>query len=331
MTDRVLVTGAGGFIGSHLCEALVRRGARVRALVRYNGRGDAGRLEWVTPEVRDEVEVVSGDITDPFAIREVVRGQSTVFHLAALIAIPYSFTAPHSFFATNTLGTVHLLEAARQEQLRRVVHVSTSEVYGTAQSVPIDERHPLVGQSPYAASKIGADQAAESYRRSFDVPVVTVRPFNTFGPRQSARAIIPTVITQALASGVVRLGDLRPRRDLTFVTDTVAGMIAAAQAPDHVLGETINLGSGSDIAIGELVQRIFALFEAEGIKARAEHDPERVRPGSSEVQRLCASAEKAKQLLAWEPSVSLDEGLMATISAIRASLNAYPRVGSFQR
>jgi NAD dependent epimerase/dehydratase len=331
MTGRVLVTGAGGFVGSHLCEALVHRGARVRALVRYNGRGDAGRLESLAPDVRDELEVVSGDITDPFAIRELVRGQSTVFHLAALIAIPYSFTAPHSFFTTNTLGTVHLLEAARQEELSRVVHVSTSEVYGTAQSVPISERHPLVGQSPYAASKIGADQAAESYRRSFGVPVVTVRPFNTFGPRQSARAIIPTVITQALASGVVKLGDLRPRRDLTFVTDTVAGMIAAAEASERVLGETINLGSGSDIAIGELVQRIFALFAAEGINARVEHDPERVRPASSEVERLCADAEKAKRLLGWEPAVTLDEGLRTTISATRANLSAYPRVGSFQR
>jgi NAD dependent epimerase/dehydratase len=330
MAASVLVTGAGGFIGSHLCEALVRRGDRVRALVRYNGRGGLGRLDSLDADVRDEIEVILGDITDPYAIRDVIRGQVIVFHLAALIAIPYSYTAPHSFFVTNTLGTVHLLEAARQEQVGRVVHVSSSECYGTAQTIPIDETHPLVGQSPYAASKIAADQAAESFRRAYGVPVVTVRPFNTFGPRQSARAIIPTIVTQVLSTGLVKLGDLEPRRDLTFVTDTVGGMISAAEAPE-VIGETINLGSGRDISIGELAERIFAEFAAEGVDARVEHDPARLRPAASEVDHLCADASKAKRLLDWEPVRSLAEGLRETIAAIRADLGSYPSARTYQR
>lgn len=330
MAVSALVTGAGGFIGSHLSEALVRRGDRVRALVRYNGRGDTGRLEALPPEIRDEIEVVLGDITDPYAIREVVRGQSVVFHLAALIAIPYSYMAPHSFFVTNTLGTVHLLEAARHEQLARVVHISTSECYGTAQSVPIAETHPLVGQSPYAASKIAADEAAGSFWRTYGIPVVTIRPFNTFGPRQSARAIIPTIVTQVLSTGIVKLGALDPRRDLTFVSDTVAGMIAAAEA-DNVLGETINLGNGRDISIGELAERIFALLGEVGLDARVEHDAPRLRPAASEVERLCADISKAKQLLRWEPTVPLTEGLTATIAAIREDLDSYPGVGTYQR
>jgi dTDP-glucose 4,6-dehydratase len=208
--------------------------------------------------------------------------------------------------------------------------VSTSECYGSAQFVPIPETHPLVGQSPYSASKIGADQAAESFWRAFGVPVVTVRPFNTYGPRQSARAVIPTVITQALSSGVVKLGDLTPRRDLTFVGDTAAGMIAAAES-EGVLGETVNLGNGQDIAIGELAERILALLAAQGAQASLEHDPARVRPAASEVSRLCADASKARRLLGWEPAVSLTEGLRETIAAIRADLVAYPRAGSYQR
>jgi NAD dependent epimerase/dehydratase len=328
MPFNVLVTGGGGFIGSHLCEALVRRGDRVRALVRYSGRGRAGRLENVPAEIRKEVEVVLGDVTDPYAMLEVFRGHELVFHLAALIAIPYSYVAPRSFFATNTLGTVHVLEAARRAEVARVVHVSTSECYGSAQRIPMAEDHPLVAQSPYAASKIGADQAAESFHRSFDVPVVTIRPFNTFGPRQSARAIVPTIVTQSLTSGSVRLGALEPTRDLTFVTDTVAGLVSAAGAPD-VVGETINLGNGRDISIGDLASRIFALLD--GVRAQIEQDAERIRPQESEVQRLCSDATKARRLLGWEPKVSLDDGLRATISAIRSDIESYPRVGTYQR
>ncbi|HWC87571.1 MAG TPA: GDP-mannose 4,6-dehydratase [Solirubrobacteraceae bacterium] len=330
MPAKVLVTGAGGFIGSHLCEALVRRGDHVRALARYNGRGDAGRLDDVPLEIRREIEVVLGDVTDPYALGPVLAGQDIVLHLAALISIPYSYEAPYACFATNTLGTVNVLEASRREDVRRVVHISTSECYGTAQTIPISEHHPLVGQSPYAASKIGADQAAESFRRAFGVPVVTVRPFNSFGPRQSARAIIPTIITQALTTYRVVLGALEPTRDLTFVTDIVAGMIAAAEAPD-VVGETINLGSGREISIGDLATKIFELLDGNGIRAHMERDASRMRPPGSEVERLCADASKARRLLGWEPIVSLSEGLVATIDAIRLNLESYPRVDAYHR
>jgi NAD dependent epimerase/dehydratase len=330
MTAKVLVTGGGGFIGSHLCEALARRGDSVRALVRYNGRGDAGRLDDVSHEVRSEIEVVLGDVRDPYALREIVRAREVVYHLAALVAIPYSYHAPHSFFVTNTLGTVHVLQAARQEAVERIVHLSTSECYGSAQTIPISEEHALVAQSPYAASKIGADQAAESFRRSFGLPVVTIRPFNTFGPRQSARAIVPTIITQAFAGGQVRLGALDPTRDLTFVSDTVAGLIAAADAPG-VVGETINLGTGTEISIRRLAGRVFELLERFGVRAELEHDADRMRPESSEVERLCADVRKAKRLLGWEPSVSLDEGLLETIAAIQADIDSYPRIGIYHR
>jgi dTDP-glucose 4,6-dehydratase len=330
MPRHVVVTGAGGFIGSHLCEALVRQGDTVRALVRYNGRGEAGRLGSVPAEVAEEIEIVLGDIADPYSLREVVRGAEVIFHLAALIAIPYSYRAPHSFFTTNTLGTVHVLQAALDEQVGRVVHVSTSECYGTAQRIPISEDHPIVGQSPYSASKVGADHAAESFRRAFGLPVVTVRPFNTYGPRQSARAIVPTIITQALTTGVVRLGSLEPTRDLTFVTDTAAGLLSAGEAPG-VIGETINLGNGKEISIGELAASIFDLLAGEGREIRIEQDPQRIRPPDSEVDRLCADASKAGRMLGWEPRVSLSEGLATTIEAIRSELERYPRVGTYQR
>ena len=329
MPSNVVVTGAGGFIGSHLCEALVRRGDRVTALVHYNGRGDAGRLEGVAPEVRNEIEVMLGDITDPYALNEVARGRAIIFHLAALIAIPYSYIAPHSFFVTNTLGTVHVLKAALDADVGRVVHASTSECYGSAQTIPISEDHPLVAQSPYAASKIGADQAVASFCRSFGLNVVTIRPFNTYGPRQSARAIVPTIVTQALLSGSVRLGALEPTRDLTFVTDTVAGFIAAADAP-AVVGETINLGTGRHISIGDLAALIFELLQREGVTARIEKDAARIRPTLSEVEHLCSDPRKAKRLMSWEASMSLRDGLLATIAAIRSDIDSYPRVGTYQ-
>ncbi|HRY30619.1 MAG TPA: GDP-mannose 4,6-dehydratase, partial [Elusimicrobiota bacterium] len=240
----VLVTGAGGFIGSHLTEQLLRRGASVRALVRYNSRNDWGFLEEIGPELRKRLDVWSGDVADPHFMLNAVEGRDVVFHLAALIAIPYSYIAPSIYAATNVTGTLNVLEACRRQRVKRVVHTSTSEVYGTACYTPIDEKHPLQGQSPYSASKIGADKLAESYFRSFGLPVVTVRPFNTFGPRQSARAVIPTIITQLLSGAKkLSLGSLNPVRDFNFVLDTVEGFIAAGGAP-RVEGEVINVGSG---------------------------------------------------------------------------------------
>src|SRR3954470_10258209 len=258
MGKTVLVTGAAGFIGSHLTERLVRDGHEVRVLVRYNGRDDRGHLGNLPSEIRDAVEVHRGDLKDPEAVRKAVDGCARVFHLGALIAIPYSYQNPYDVVQTNVLGTAHVLDACRSSRsLERVVLTSTSEVYGTAQYVPIDEKHPLRGQSPYAASKIGADALGESYHRSFGLPVAILRPFNTFGPRQSARAIIPTVISQALTRTVVRLGSLDPRRDLTYVKDTAAGFVAIARC-DAAVGRVVNIGRGDDVSIGDLVERIGA-------------------------------------------------------------------------
>lgn len=319
MSDTVLVTGAGGFIGSHLCEALVRDGRKVRALVHYNARNDWGALEWLAADVRDALEVVPGDIRDPFAVRTAVRGCPVVFHLAALIAIPYSYRSPQTFFETNVLGTLNVMQAALDEGVRRVVHTSTSEVYGTAQQVPIEETHPLQAQSPYSASKIGADKVAESFHHAFGLPVVTVRPFNTFGPRQSARAVIPTIAAQALAGRDVALGALTPTRDLLFVEDTVRGMMAAARA-DRAVGQVVNLGTGREISIGDLALKVIA---ACGATVRIVHDPQRLRPKDSEVERLCAGTARAKELLGWQPQVTLDEGLVRVVEFIRANLGRY--------
>ncbi len=314
---RVLVTGAGGFIGSRLVEQLVEAGARVRAFVRYTSDGEAGWLD--RSPVRGEVEVTRGDLADRDSVSEAVRGQSLVLHLGALIAIPYSYDAPESYVRTNILGTLNVLQAVRAHGVERLVHTSTSEVYGSAQAVPMTEAHPLVGQSPYSASKIGADMLAESWRRSFQTPVVTLRPFNTFGPRQSARAVIPSIAVQALAGRPVRLGDTRPTRDFVFVDDTVTGFLKAATVPG-IEGETIHLGGGREVRIGDLPGLI---GRAAGVEVTVEHDPARMRPADSEVERLCADASHARDRLGWTPSVSVEEGLARTVAFIRDNPDLY--------
>jgi NAD dependent epimerase/dehydratase len=316
---KVVVTGAGGFIASHLVEHLVREGAHVRAFVRYNSRNDPGMLKWISPEAFAQIEILQGDLRDNEAVRSAVRDMDTVFHLGALIAIPYSYVNPREVFDVNIMGTLNVLMAARDFRTRRVVHTSTSEVYGTAQYVPIDEKHPLQGQSPYSASKIGADRIAESFYRSFEVPVVTLRPFNTFGPRQSMRAVIPTIIVQALTRDEVKLGSLEPSRDFTFVVDTVSGFLKAAEA-DDVLGDEVNLGNDNTIRIGDLATKIFDIV---GKTPKIVTDPQRIRPGKSEVMRLWASNEKAKRMIGWEPHISLDQGLRITVEWIAAHLHLY--------
>lgn len=303
---KVLVTGADGFIGSHLTEALVRAGHEVRAFVFYNSFDRRGWLDHCAPDVRDGFEVFAGDIRDPNGVRTAMEGCEAVLHLAALIAIPYSYHSPDSYVDTNVKGTLNVLQAARTLQISRVVHTSTSEVYGTAMRVPIDEAHPLQGQSPYSASKIGADQMAWSFHRSFGTPVVIIRPFNTYGPRQSARAVLPTVITQ-LAAGHdrVHLGAVHPTRDFSYVADTVAGFQAALTAPASVHGEVINLGSGFEIAIGDAVQEIATQM---GRTVHIVHDDERRRPEASEVERLWADPSKAERLLGWRPAFGGREG-----------------------
>ena len=314
---RVLVTGAGGFIGSHLTERLVALGASTRALVHYSALGTWGWLDH--SPARDHIEVLAGDICDRDSVRQAMEGREVVFHLAALIAIPYSYHAPASYVRTNIEGTLNLLQAARDGAIARVVHTSTSEVYGTARYVPIDEAHPLQGQSPYSASKIGADKMVEAFHRSFGVPAVTLRPFNTFGPRQSARAVIPTIVTQCLSGDRVRLGSLHPTRDLNYVDNTVDGYLLAATRPEAI-GQTINVGSGREISVGDLVQLIARLV---GKPITVESEADRVRPEKSEVGRLLADGALARKLLGWEPALSLEEGLQRTIEWMRAHLERY--------
>lgn len=305
---KILVTGACGFIGSHLAEALVTQGAHVKALVQYNSFNNWGWLD--SSPLAADMEVVAGDIRDESFVNHMAQGRDVIFHLAALIAIPYSYNAPSCYVDTNVTGTLNVLQAARTHQVSRVIHTSTSEVYGTAQYVPIDEKHPLQGQSPYSASKIGADMMAESFFRSFNLPVVTVRPFNTYGPRQSARAFIPTILSQIFAQkSEIHLGALSPIRDLTFVSDTVSGFMKAAHAKE-VVGETINLGTGEGFAIGDVLQKI---LKATNSKAQIVEEACRVRPEKSEVLKLISNNSKAKKLLGWEPEVSLDNGLKKTI------------------
>ena len=325
MGKTVLVTGAGGFIGSHLAERLVRDGHRVRALVRYNGRDDRGQLDRLAAEVQSEIEVHRGDLKDPEAVRKAVRGRAWVFHLGALIAIPYSYQNPLDVVQTNVLGTAHVLDACRSSgELERIVLTSTSEVYGTARFVPIDETHPLRGQSPYAATKIGADALGESYHRAFGLPVTILRPFNTFGPRQSARAIIPTIISQALTRPVVRLGSLEPRRDLTYVKDTVAGFVAIAGC-DRGAGPRRQHRPGRGHFDRRLVER---LANRLGRPIRVETDAERIRPAASEVGRLLAGTALAQELWGWAPQYSLDQALDETIAWVRDNLPLF-RVDSY--
>lgn len=314
---KVLVTGAGGFIGSHLTERLIELGANTRAFVHYNSLGRWGWLDY--SPLKSKVEVVAGDIADRDSIKQAADGTDIIFHLAALIGIPYSYHAPMSYVRTNVEGTLHVLQAALENDTERVVHTSTSEAYGTAQYVPIDEEHPLQGQSPYSATKIGADKLAEAFYRSFDLPVVTVRPFNTYGPRQSSRAIIPTIMMQCLKSNVIQLGNLSPTRDFNYVADTVEGFIKAAETKQAV-GKVVNIGSGKEISIGELAHKIAGLVNK---SIEIERENQRMRPERSEVDRLCAANDLAKRLLSWEPRYSLDEGLQLTLEWIREHYEHY--------
>lgn len=317
--SRALVTGGAGFIGSHLVERLIHEGVTVRCLVEYDSRGDIGWLDDIVPKARRDIEIVSGDLRDLDTIRSCAREVDIIFHLGALIAIPYSYAHPTQVVETNILGTLNVLIAARDYGTSRVIHTSTSEVYGTARYIPVDEKHPLQGQSPYSASKIGADKLAESFFAAYGVPVTTLRPFNTYGPRQSARAVIPTIVSQMLSGDTVRLGALSPTRDLTFVDDTVEAFVRIAEC-DVAIGGTFNTGSGKEISIGDLAQRIASLIAK---PLRIIQDEQRLRPIASEVERLCADSRAAERVFGWRPRISLDEGLMRTISWIDANLHRF--------
>lgn len=315
---RILVTGSGGFIGSHLTERLIQEGYDVRAFIHYNSLGHWGWLE--ESPIGNQIDVYFGDIRDYDSVRDAVKGVNTIFHLAALIGIPYSYKSPLAYIKTNIEGTYNVLQASLEEGCSRVVHTSTSEVYGTAQYVPIDEKHPFHAQSPYAATKIAADQLALSYHRSFNLPVVVARPFNTYGPRQSARAIIPTVITQILSgSSEIKLGNLSPTRDFNYVKDTVSGFLAVAFS-EHVEGEVVNIGSGAETSIGNLVELISQII---GSEINLVQDKQRIRPGKSEVERLLCDNRKVKRLTDWETKYSLEEGLKETVEWIKSNLKKY--------
>lgn len=316
---KVLVTGAGGFIGSHLVEELVKIGAHVRAFVRYNSRNDWGMLELLPKHILQEMEVIAGDIQDPFFVKRAVKGCDIVFHLAALIPIPYSYKAPQSYVRINVEGTLNVLQACLEAGVEKVIHTSTSEVYGTAKYVPIDEDHPLNPQSPYAATKVAADKLAESYYLSFELPVAIIRPFNTFGPRQSARAVIPTIVTQALTRDIVELGSLEPVRDLTYVKDTVRGFLAIANS-NKSEGEVLNIGTGQGTTIGELVNIVSKIL---GKELKVCVEDERKRPEKSEVMKLICDYSKAKNMLNWTPRYSLEDGLREVVGWIGDNLSRY--------
>ena len=315
----VLVTGAGGFMGSHLAEYLAELGAHVKAFVRYNSRNDWGLLELVPRQRLDKSEVVTGDLRDADAIQHVTDGVEVIFHLGSLIAIPYSYIHPRETIETNVLGTLNVLTAARKKGIEKIIHTSTSEVYGTAQYVPIDEKHPLQGQSPYSASKIGADMIADSFHRSFEVPLTIIRPFNTFGPRQSARAVIPTIIVQTLTKERILLGSLHPTRDYTYIDDIVEAFVKAAES-SSLPGEVINIGSNFEISIGDIAKKVTAMV---GKNIGVVTDSKRTRPEKSEVERLWCDNSKAKRLLGWQPKIGFDEGLERTIKWISDNLSLY--------
>jgi len=321
----VLVTGAGGFIGSRLVQRLAGQGARVRAFVRYNSRADFGLLKQLPAQTLAQLEIIAGDLRDAHALALAAEGMDLVFHLGALISIPYSYLHPDEVVESNVLGTLNVLQACRIHGCR-LVHTSTSEVYGTALRVPIDEEHPLQGQSPYSASKIGADKLVESFYCAYGVQALTVRPFNTYGPGQSARAVIPAIITQALTQDLINLGNLEAKRDFTYLDDTVDGFIKAAEA-DGIEGEIFNLGTGTEISIGELAQLVIALM---GRPVQIAVDAERLRPEASEVTRLLSDNSKARQLLGWQPQTTLSDGLAKTIAWIADHLDFY-RVGTYER
>ncbi|MBI5698824.1 SDR family NAD(P)-dependent oxidoreductase [Candidatus Saganbacteria bacterium] len=317
---KILVTGSEGFIGSHLVERLIGLGADVRAFVLYNSFNNWGWLETLSKADQAKIEIFTGNICEAYNVRKAMEGIDVVFHLAALIAIPYSYYSPESYVATNVMGTLNVLQAARDEKVKKLVHTSTSETYGTAVYTPIDEKHPLQGQSPYSASKIGADMLAESFYRSFDMPVATCRPFNTYGPRQSARAVIPTIISQIASGGKkIKLGSLTPVRDLTYVKDTVEGFVKIAES-ERSIGEVINLGVGSGVTIGSLAEKIIGLM---GTSVEIISDEQRVRPEKSEVMKLISNNKKAMDLVGWQPTHDLDRGLKLTIDYINNNIDRY--------
>ena len=320
MAHTVMVTGADGFIGSHLTEELVKKGERVKAFCYYNSFGSWGWLDSLEPAIKNEIEVFMGDIRDPNGVRTAMEGQEIVYHLAALIAIPFSYHSPDSYVDTNIKGTLNVLNAARQVGTSRLLVTSTSEVYGTAQYVPIDEKHPFQGQSPYSATKIGADRLAESFYRSFDLPVTIVRPFNTYGPRQSGRAVIPTIITQLLNGQTeIKLGSLTPTRDFNYVKDTAAGFMALADCPAAV-GQEVNIATGQEHSIGDLANELIRQINPE---AKIVCDEQRLRPEKSEVNRLLGCADKLRAMTGWAPQYTFEQGLAATIEFLRTHMDSY--------
>jgi len=317
---KVLITGAEGFIGSHLTEEIIKKGAYVRAFIHYNPFNNWGWLDTLPEKIKSKIEIFSGDIREAYNVYRAMEGIDVVFHLAALVGIPYSYYSPESYVATNIMGTVNVLQAARDKKIYKIVHTSTSETYGSALYVPIDEQHPLQGQSPYSASKIGADMMAKSFYCSFKLPVAICRPFNVYGPRQSARAVIPTIIIQLLSGKkIIELGSLTPTRDFTYVLDTVNGFIKIAES-DTTIGEVINIGSGYEISIGDVANKIAQILN---LKAKMVSKKQRKRPAKSEVDRLLADNSKAKKLIGWSPKIDLETGLRMTIKWFKNNIKYY--------